>query len=62
MSNAHTTKAIDYFKSFLFIVPAVTIFSVFYVFPFFYIFKLSLFEWNGISPTMLFVGLDILKS
>ncbi len=48
-------------RSFLFVVPAVTIFSIFYVFPFFYIFKLSLYEWNGISPTMFFVGLDNFK-
>jgi ABC-type sugar transport system permease subunit len=57
----NTTKAISEFKSFLFIVPAVAIFAIFYIFPFFYIFKLSLFEWNGISPTMFFVGLDNFK-
>ena len=56
-----TSKAISQFKSFLFIAPAVTIFAIFYIFPFFYIFKLSLFEWNGISPTMFFVGLNNFK-
>ena len=57
----NTRKTFSNFKSFLFIVPAVTIFSIFYVFPFFYIFKLSLFEWNGISPTPFFVGLSHFK-
>ncbi len=45
-------------KSFLFIVPAVAIFSVFYIYPFFEIFHLSLHEWNGISLTKTFIGLD----
>ncbi len=57
----NSSKTISDLKNFLFIAPAVTIFSIFYVFPFFYVFKLSLFEWNGISPTMFFVGLDNFK-
>ena len=60
-SELQTLKAISNFKSFLFIVPAVTVFAVFYIFPFFYIFKLSLYEWNGLSPTMVFVGLENFK-
>ncbi len=44
--------------SFLFIVPAVVIFSIFYIYPFFYTFKLSLNEWNGIDLHQQFVGLD----
>ena len=55
------SKALSDFKSFLFVAPAVTIFSIFYIFPFLYIFKLSLFEWDGISPTMFFVGLQNFK-
>lgn len=51
----------NHLKSFLFIAPAVTIFSVFYVFPFIYIFVLSLFEWDGIAPAMTFVGLENFK-
>jgi len=57
----NTSKALSDLKSFLFIAPAVVIFAVFYIFPFFYIFKLSLFEWNGISPTMRFVGVENFK-
>ncbi len=56
------SKVLSNFKSFLFIAPAVTIFSIFYIFPFFYIFKLSLFQWDGIDPTGgIFIGLDNFK-
>ncbi len=48
----------DRFENFLFIVPAVAIFSVFYIYPFFDIFHLSLHEWNGISLKRTFVGLE----
>jgi ABC-type sugar transport system permease subunit len=51
----------DSFHNFLFVVPAVFIFSVFYVYPFFEIFNLSLHEWNGISFKRHFVGLDNFK-
>jgi len=61
ITGLHNSKALSQFKSFLFIAPAVVIFSIFYIFPFFYIFKLSLFEWNGISPTMFFVGFENFK-
>ncbi len=44
--------------NYLFVLPAVLIFAVFYIYPFYAIFKLSLHEWNGITPTMTFVGLD----
>lgn len=57
----NSSRTLSYFQNFLFIAPALAIFAVFYVFPFFYIFKLSLFEWNGISPTMIFVGLENFK-
>lgn len=39
----------DYLTSFLFIFPAVLIFTVFYVYPFFETFNLAMREWNGIS-------------
>src|SRR3989344_3027300 len=42
--------------SFLFIVPAITIFSIFYIYPFYEIFNLSLHEWNGIDIHREFVG------
>src|SRR3989338_5771725 len=49
------------FENFLFIVPAVTIFSIFYIFPFYYIFHLSLHEWDGISFQKYFIWFDNFK-
>lgn len=37
------------FTSFLFVLPAIIIFCVFYIYPFYDIFRLSLLEWNGID-------------
>ncbi len=48
----------DKTESFAFILPAVTIFAVFSVYPFYKIFHLSLHEWNGISPAQIFVGFE----
>ncbi|MBN2119887.1 MAG: sugar ABC transporter permease [Candidatus Omnitrophica bacterium] len=44
------------FTNFLFVLPALIIFSVFYIYPFFKVFNLSMHSWNGIDPTMKFVG------
>lgn len=46
----------DAFKNFLFVLPAVAIFSFFYIIPFINLFWLSLHSWQGIGP-MSFVGL-----
>ncbi len=48
----------DKLGSFLFILPAVVIFSVFYIYPFFDIFHLSLFDWDGISLVKQPIGLE----
>ena len=48
----------DSFTNFLFVLPALFIFCIFYIYPFFETFRLSLHEWNGISPDQYFVGLD----
>ncbi len=48
-------------ENYLFVLPAVAIFSVFYIIPFVQVFKLGLFEWDGISPDKLFVGLSNFK-
>jgi ABC-type sugar transport system permease subunit len=47
----------DAFKNFLFVLPAVGIFSIFYIYPFFDLFNLSLHQWQGIGPKT-FVGLQ----
>ncbi len=42
-------------EGFLFVLPAFAIFSLFYIYPFFELFRLSLYEWKGIGPQT-FVG------
>jgi len=51
------SKVKDYLQSFSFVIPAVTIFTIFYIIPFIDILRLSLHEWNGISLYREFVGL-----
>jgi ABC-type sugar transport system permease subunit len=53
-------KSLDAFKNFLFVLPAVLIFSIFYIYPFIELIRLSLHQWQGIGP-MAFVGLDNFK-
>ncbi|MBZ0167203.1 MAG: sugar ABC transporter permease [Candidatus Omnitrophica bacterium] len=53
-------KFADISENYLFIVPAVLIFAVFYIYPFIDIINLSLHEWKGIGPKM-FVGLRNFK-
>ena len=48
-------------ENYSFILPAVLIFSIFYIIPFFWVFQLSMFEWDGILPTKIFVGLGNFK-
>jgi len=51
------TKIKNNFENLSFILPAVLIFSIFYVYPFIDIFNLSMNEWNGIDLNRNFVGL-----
>ena len=53
-------SAEDKFKNFAFILPALLIFSLFYVYPFFYSLILSLYRGDGIS-SLTFVGLGNFK-
>ena len=48
-------------ENYVFVLPAVTIFFVFYIIPFIWVFQLGLFEWDGISFTKVFVGLQNFK-
>jgi ABC-type sugar transport system permease subunit len=43
-------------ENYFFVAPAVAIFTVFYIIPFFWVFQLGLFNWDGISPVKEFVG------
>lgn len=44
-------------ESYLFILPAVSIFCIFYIIPFVWVFQLGFYEWDGILPVKTFVGL-----
>ncbi|RJP27897.1 MAG: sugar ABC transporter permease [Candidatus Omnitrophota bacterium] len=48
-------------ENYFFVLPAVLIFSIFYVIPFVWVFRLGLYEWDGIMPTMSFVGMSNFK-
>jgi ABC-type sugar transport system permease subunit len=61
MANARSISAVnvkDKVINFSFVLPAVAIFTVFYIIPFIDIFNLSLHEWNGIDITRNFVRLE----
>jgi len=48
-------------ENYIFVLPAVLIFSIFYIIPFIWVFQLGLFDWDGISFTRVFVGLQNFK-
>jgi ABC-type sugar transport system permease subunit len=48
-------------ENYLFILPAVIIFSIFYIYPFSQVFLLGLYDWDGISVSKTFVGLRNFK-
>jgi ABC-type sugar transport system permease subunit len=48
-------------ENYIFILPAVIIFSIFYIIPFFWVFQLGLYDWDGILPSKVFVGLNNYK-
>ncbi|MCK4859240.1 MAG: sugar ABC transporter permease [Candidatus Omnitrophica bacterium] len=50
------SKKIRTFRSYLFILPALLLFIIFSIYPFIKIFQLSVYSWDGIMPTMNFVG------
>lgn len=52
----------DKFKNFSFALPAIAIFSIFYIYPFFYSFVLSFKQFDFINPTGAFVGLSHYKA
>jgi len=48
-------------ENYIFVLPAVAIFTIFYVIPFIWVFQLGLYDWDGILPTKVFVGLGNFK-
>ena len=56
------TSNINYtLGNYLFVLPALAIFSLFYIIPFIWVLQLSMFSWDGILPTKIFVGLENFK-
>lgn len=53
--NAVKVSALDAAKNFSFVLPALLIFAVFYVYPFFELVHLSFHQWQGIGPKT-FIG------
>lgn len=56
-----TMKIKPILENYLFVLPAVIIFIVFYVIPFIWVFQLGMYEWDGIVPVKVFVGLRNFK-
>lgn len=48
-------------ENYIFVLPAVAIFTIFYIIPFIWVFQLGLYDWDGILPTKVFVGLGNFK-
>lgn len=48
-------------ENYSFIIPALLMFCTFSVYPYFKVFQLSLYDWDGIMPTAVFVGLRNFK-
>jgi raffinose/stachyose/melibiose transport system permease protein len=48
-------------ENYILVLPAILIFSVFYIIPFIWVFQLSLYNWDGILPTKTFVALANFK-
>jgi ABC-type sugar transport system permease subunit len=48
-------------ENYLFVLPATLIFIIFYIIPFIWVLQLGMFDWDGIVPTKVFVGLANFK-
>jgi len=48
-------------ENYIFVLPATVIFAIFYIIPFISVFQLAFFDWDGILPTKIFVGLSNFK-
>jgi len=48
-------------ENYLFVLPAIVIFVIFYIIPLAWVVQLALYEWDGIMPTKIFVGLSNFK-
>lgn len=60
--NFKRRKFLDLAGNFSFALPALLIFAVFYLYPFFKVFQLSMFQWDGVNPVPNFIGLANFKN
>ncbi len=54
-------KLKDTLENYFFVFPAVAIFTIFYIIPFFSVFQMSFMDWDFINPVKTFVGLNNFK-
>ncbi len=59
MLSSYKTKSL--LTNYSFVLPALILFAIFNIYPFLLIFKLSVSQWDGITPQMKFVGLAHFK-
>jgi len=56
----------DVLQNYVFLLPALILFAIFYIYPVYKVFELSLFEYDGISPQKYFVGfsnfIDVMRN
>jgi len=48
-------------ENYIFVLPATLIFVIFYIIPFIWVLQLGMYDWDGIVPTKVFVGLANFK-
>jgi ABC-type sugar transport system permease subunit len=61
MNGTTKIRAREIFENYMFLAPALLLFALFYIYPVYKVFELSLFEFDGISPVKFFVGLGNFK-
>jgi len=54
-------KAKDILENYAFVLPAAAIFAIFYIVPFLWVIQLGMYEWDGMLPAKVFVGLGNFK-
>jgi ABC-type sugar transport system permease subunit len=63
METKTTTRSFKVLVTpYLYLLPALALLGLFLAYPIFYNFRISLFDWNGVSPEKIWVGLGNYKS
>lgn len=61
MKKTQSTNIKSTLSNYLFVLPAIIMFCVFSIYPFYEVFHLSVLKWNGISSQKVFVGFSHFK-